>query len=721
MTQFTIYTANTTGVKQNKLYPNEVTVDNLSALEQAMRWDHVCAKYTGNERGNANFQYSDCIPMDCDNDHSDDPATWKTPEDVQAAFPGVAFAVSFSRNHMKEKNGKAARPKFHCYFPIKRISSAEQYAAMKRQLQKLFPEFDANTLDAGRFYFGVEQPRVRFFEGDKTVDELFYLAGNRNDTLYRRACELISGCTTLAKAEQLFQVEAAKCIPPLDGTELASIWRSAKKTNKSAPTSELPQAQDDIQERLAQLQPEKNPQYPWTELGAGRLFADIYKNVVRYVPERKKWFYYDGRVWKPDEGELCTMDYCMELANQLLYYCVTISDERTRKEYIDFCKRWQGRRMRETILKDARVANKIEIMGFDNDPYIFNCQNGTLHLDTMQFTEHRPEDMLTKLSEVVYDPNARCERFEKFVDEIMCGDQETAAFLQKVLGYGLCGDTRHECFYIFYGAKTRNGKGTLCESVLKVMGDYGCTAKPETIGVKQNNSSHLPSEDVARLAGVRFVNISEPGRGLMLDAALVKSMTGNDTLNARFLHENSFDFKPQFKIYMNTNYRPAINDLTLFSSGRVVIVLFDRHFEESEQDKNLKALFAKPQSQSAIFNWLIEGCRRMLNEKLVLPERVKAAIAEYHKDSDKIQRFAEEGLLKRDKAEVRTAQVYQAYKDWCEDNGCRAESMVKFKQALSGFAEVVRKRPAGGGNETTVLLNYQLVNPNTDEQVAQPL
>ncbi len=137
MTQFTIYTANTTGVKQNKLYPNEVTVDNLSALEQAMRRDHVCAKYSGNERGNANFLYSDCIPMDCDNDHSDDPATWKTPKDVQAAFPSVAFAVSFSRNHMKEKNGKAARPKFHCYFPIKRISSAEQYAAMKRQLQKL--------------------------------------------------------------------------------------------------------------------------------------------------------------------------------------------------------------------------------------------------------------------------------------------------------------------------------------------------------------------------------------------------------------------------------------------------------------------------------------------------------------------------------------------------------------------------------------------------------
>ena len=126
----------------------------------------------------------------------------------------------------------------------------------------------------------------------------------------------------------------------------------------------------------------------------------------------------------------------------------------------------------------------------------------------------------------------------------------------------------------------------------------------------------MPSEDVARLAGVRFVNISEPDRSLRLDAALVKTMTGNDTMNARFLHENSFDFKPQFKLYINTNYRPAISDLTLFSSDRVIIVTFDRHFGEKEQDKNLKELFAMPNSQSAILNWLLDGYRLIQSEGL---------------------------------------------------------------------------------------------------------
>lgn len=228
MTPFTIYTANTTGAKQNKVYPKEVTVDNLPALEQAMRHDHVCAKYAGNVRGVANFQYADCIPMDCDNDHSDNPEDWKGPEDVQKAFHGVAFAVSFNRNHMKEKGGKAARPKFHCYFPIQRISSAEQYTALKRQIQKVFPQFDANALDAGRFLFGVEDPQIMYFKGKKTVDKLFILEGGRNGALHKKACQLIKRYGE-AEARAHFDAEAAKCVPPLEQQELDTIWQSAQK------------------------------------------------------------------------------------------------------------------------------------------------------------------------------------------------------------------------------------------------------------------------------------------------------------------------------------------------------------------------------------------------------------------------------------------------------------------------------------------------------------
>lgn len=301
------------------------------------------------------------------------------------------------------------------------------------------------------------------------------------------------------------------------------------------------------------------------------------------------------------------MKLCMELANLLHMYALKITDEHKRKEYMNYTRRWQTHGTRVNILKDAQVYHPISATEFDSDPYIFNCKNGTIREDSFECYEHKSTDKLTKISNVIYDPQAHSDRWDRFISEIMSEDKEKAKFLQKLFGYGLTGDTRHECMTILYGASTRNGKGTLCESVLKVLGSYGCTARPETLAQKMNANSSQPTEDIARLAGVRFVNISEPGKGLVLNAAQVKSLTGNDTINARFLHENSFDFQPLFKLYINTNYLPAINDMTVFSSNRLFIIPFEKHFDESEQDKTLKKEFAKPEVQSAILNWLIEG------------------------------------------------------------------------------------------------------------------
>lgn len=721
MKGFTIYTANCTGNMKNCIYLTEVTVKDIVSLERAMRRDHVCAMYHDHKRSTAGFEWSDCIPMDCDNDHSEVPTQWKQPEDVVAAFPDVTFAVCFSRNHMKEKNGRTARPKFHCYFPINKVTDSKAYTAMKHQIQKQFPWFDANALDAARFYFGTEQPWVMFFAGDKTMDQVLptaITAGSRNATLSQKAGKLIKRYGDTAKAEQLFKIEAERCVPPLSEDELASIWSSAKKFGERIADRDdyiPPEQFNTPAEKLAAMRPESSRRYAWSDIGAGRLFTDYYKDIVRYVPERKSWYCYADGVWSADVGNLKAMEYCKELADAMLIYALSIQDEQKRQEFLKYCGKWQTRRVRDTILRDVQGIYPIAMSAFDCDPYVFNCRNGTLHLDTMEFTEHRAEDRLTKISDVKYDPDARCDRFLAFVDEITSGNADTAKFLQKALGYGISGDTRHECLFILYGAKTRNGKGTLCESVLKVLGSYGCTARPETISIKPNVSSQTPSEDIARLAGVRFTNISEPGRGLVLNAAQVKSMTGNDTLNARFLHENSFDFKPQFKLYINTNYLPVINDMTLFSSGRVVIIPFDRHFEEYEQDRTLKAEFAKPKNQSAILNWLLKGYRLAMQEGLTQPAAVIAATAEYKQDSDKVMQFVEEKLEAAPMAETRTSVVYEAYRGWCSENGCYAENMRNFNQALRSIATVTRKRPAAGGGATTLLCGYRIGG------VAQPL
>ena len=345
---------------------------------------------------------------------------------------------------------------------------------------------------------------------------------------------------------------------------------------------------------------------------------------------------------------------------------------------------------------------------FDRDIYLFNCQNGTLDLRTMEFREHRPEEFLTKVSPVVYDPEAVCPRWLSFMDEVMQGDTSRSRYLQKALGYSLSGDTRMECMFILYGATSRNGKGTTMESVLRILGEYGKNADPSLLSTKFGvQSSGGPSEEIARLAGSRFVNISEPEKKITLDAALTKRLTGNDTITARYLHENSFEFRPNFKVFINTNHLPNITDLTLFESGRIKIIPFNRHFDEAEQDKGLKALFAKPDNMSGIFNWLLEGWKLFEAEKLDMPQSVIDATAEYNRESDRVAQFVTTCLVEKEDGELANKAVFTRYQEWCRDNGYRPENIQHFTKALSRHCRIERKRPKAGGNKKTLVFGYE--------------
>jgi putative DNA primase/helicase len=253
----------------------------------------------------------------------------------------------------------------------------------------------------------------------------------------------------------------------------------------------------------------------------------------------------------------------------------------------------------------------------------------------------------------------------------MQDDDDKAQFMQKALGYALTGDTSEECFFIFYGNTTRNGKGTTAETILNILGDYGCTAQPETIAQKQNSSSGAPSEDVARLKGARFVNMSEPDKGLRLNSALVKSMTGGDTITARFLHQNSFEFKPEYKLFINTNHLPRVNDDSIFASGRVKLIPFERHFPENEQDKGLKAFFRQPENKTGILNWLVAGLRLLKADGLKQPKSVREATAQYREDSDIIGQFINECLVEVRYTNTPLKNIHARYEEWCEDYGHR--------------------------------------------------
>lgn len=244
---FTIYHADCVGQAGNCLYPHKIDIIDQTTLEQAVSHDYVCAEYAGSYRNNANFLGSNCLPVDCNNDHSDDPEDWKYPSDVADAFPGVAFAVHYSRNNMKVKCGKAARPKFHVLFAIDPVRDAEEYSNLKKLVSTIFPYFDTKALDAARFFFGTPNPKVELFDGPMTLNtfldddnfdaqmdfgsygKLVIPEGSRNATMSHYAGRILKRYGDTEEAHRHFLAVAGKCDPPLESAELDAIWRSARR------------------------------------------------------------------------------------------------------------------------------------------------------------------------------------------------------------------------------------------------------------------------------------------------------------------------------------------------------------------------------------------------------------------------------------------------------------------------------------------------------------
>lgn len=413
--------------------------------------------------------------------------------------------------------------------------------------------------------------------------------------------------------------------------------------------------------------------------GSAELFSTVFKNVSRYNPTQKDWMFYNGVKWIADTEGMKAKRNAKKLADAILSYAVNVSglDEKQRESYLKYASRLMNYRDRNTMVNDAKDLNFFENTELDKDDLILNLKNCVLDLsgDTPKILEHNADLLLSKCCNASYDPNAACELWEKTINEIMEGSAEKIRYLQKILGLCLTGITAEEELYFFYGASTRNGKSTICETVLSILNDYGATISPETLAVKANKDSRTASPDIAKLAGIRLVIASEPPKKMIFDTSLVKTLTGRDRVTARFLHQNEFCFTPKFKLLINTNYLPTITDQTVFKSGRIRVVSFNKHFGEHEQNKKLKDELRK--EANGILNWMISGLYLYRKEGLEPPAAVRDSTDEYEIDSDKIGRFISECLVKSDK-NISAKDVYEKYSKWCSDSGLGVDGRNNF-------------------------------------------
>ena len=467
-----------------------------------------------------------------------------------------------------------------------------------------------------------------------------------------------------------------------------------------------------LETTIADLSPHTNPRYESFQIGNKNMFVDYYRPIILVNETRGCWYIYDGRVWRPDTHDLRICEMAIEFHDVLLSFAGSITSEDTRNRFLKRVALLDQKKYRDIMVKDASKEKSITVQmkAFDRDKFTFNCHNGTINLKTGEFRPHTPSDLLTKVTEVDYVPGAVCPRWLTFLDEVFEGDKDRIRYLQKAVGYAMSGDTRLECMFLLYGPTSRNGKGTTMETVLRILGEYGRTAKPEMLGKKGFSDSSGPSEDVARLNGARMVNVSEPEKTMVIDASLTKQMTGNNQLTARFLRENSFEFKPQFKLFIDTNHLPQISDMTLFESDRIRVIPFNRHFEEEERDIDLKHYLADPENLSGILNWCLEGFRLYQEEGLKMPESVKKATQEYRAMSDRIMMFTSQCLKREKGQELRSKAIYNRYTEWCRDNGFKYENAANFQKKMEAAKfTYMRRRPWNEGTSNPT----QMVNDVT--------
>ncbi|MBB5182214.1 VapE domain-containing protein [Catenisphaera adipataccumulans] len=253
LTEFTLQYSGVTQKKNNTSYPFTAVIHSIDDLKKVAAFDNIGAQHSDgkNNRGKLikgyrsvkTYKQANCLPVEVDNEQKDPlkpdipPEEWVTPADVAAAFPGVPFYVVYSRHHMKEKNGKPARPRFHVYFIMNTVTDVDRFAALKLKALEHFPQFDSDAMDRAHFFYGVENPQVEYYPGNIPVDTFLVNldklpdvipVGTRNNTLSKYAAKILKRNGDTDKAFELFQQAADRCEQPLEESELKTIWNSAQ-------------------------------------------------------------------------------------------------------------------------------------------------------------------------------------------------------------------------------------------------------------------------------------------------------------------------------------------------------------------------------------------------------------------------------------------------------------------------------------------------------------
>ncbi len=729
--KFTLYHSDSREMPGNCTYAHRVEVTGKDALVQAVSHDYVCAEYRDGYRSNDNFLGSDCLPVDCDNDHSDDPEAWVYPSDVANAFPGVAFAVHYSRNHMKVKAGKAARPKFHVFFSIDRITDAGQYSELKKLVNTIFPYFDTKALDAARFFFGTQKPEVEIFDGPMTLStfladddfdrdmdlgsygDVVIPEGSRNATLSHYAGRILKRFGNTEEAHTHFAEVAACCQPPLEQSELDTIWRSAQRFYEkvSAQDGYIPPEQYN---QDLQLKPTD-----YSDVGQATVLSREYEDRLRYSPSTD-FLVYNGRFWeesKPkaqaiaqelttrqlDEADTeikkATDELMKNGAWELLASmgpkkaAAVFNAEQARSfqkyenatTYRNFAIKRRDSKYISAAMKEVHPMVEIDQKALDADEYLLNTPSATydLRVGLSSAQDHNAADLITKQTTV--DPSDEgMEIWEDALSTFFCGDKDLIRYVQDIAGLSAIGKVCVEGLIIAYG-EGRNGKSTFWNTLSRVLGTYSgnMSADTLTVGCKRNVKPEL-----AEVKGKRLIIAAELEEGMRLNTSNVKQLCSTDEIYAEKKYKDPFSFVPSHTLVLYTNHLPKVGALDDGTWRRLIVIPFNAKIEGASDIKNY-ADYLYEKAGGAILKWIMAGAKRVIGKKFDIkkPAVVDEAIRKYKENNDWLTHFLDDCCEIDPSFSTKSGDVYNAYRSYCMQVGEYIRSTSDFYTALecAGF------------------------------------
>jgi putative DNA primase/helicase len=428
-----------------------------------------------------------------------------------------------------------------------------------------------------------------------------------------------------------------------------------------------------------------------TDLGNAKRFVYEYSADVRYTHTSRSWLVWTGTHWQRD-ASAAVERLAKETVLGIYAEAATAENEDHRKRLASHATRSERADRIAAMLRLAQSEHEVCITddALDRDGWLLNVANGTFDLRADELRPHRPEDLITHVLPVAYEPAASASTWMKFLGRILNYDDDLHGFVQRAIGYSLTAETTEQCFFLMYG-KGKNGKTTFLETVRALFGDLARNARFETFLVKRQDQ--IPS-DIARLRGARLVTACEAQDGRRLDEATIKDLTGGDTVTARRRYQDEREFRPSCKLWLSANHKPVIRGQDVAIWRRVKLVPFVVEIPEAERDPELAA---KLRSElPGILAWAVEGARHWREHRLGSCAAVEAHTQEYKSESDVIGRWIEENCDFGAAYEVLKPALYAAYRKAAEEGGEKNYATLNiFARRLRELRPEVTDRKSG--------------------------